>query len=239
MPLRDHFHAPWADTNPWEGFHSAWINTLVRHLNGPLLPSDYRAIPNVHLGPSVEADVSTWDSSASTPATGSGSGNPLLWAPPAATQTLEIESTPEETCEVRIVDDRISARLVAVIELVSPANKDRPEHRQTFVAKCSSLLRQGVHVLLIDVLTHRRANLHRELLQALGTASSQGADGELYAVSYRSERHSIPWHVSLWPFTLTVGGNLPTIPLWLNQNLPIPVDLEATYEETAQSLRIR
>jgi hypothetical protein len=35
---------------------------------------------------------------------------------------------------------------VAAIEIVSPANKDRPEHRRKFVAKCAALLQQGVSV---------------------------------------------------------------------------------------------
>jgi hypothetical protein len=34
MPLRDDFHPPWSAQNPWEGFHCAWVNTMVRHLNG-------------------------------------------------------------------------------------------------------------------------------------------------------------------------------------------------------------
>src|SRR5438552_3411340 len=49
MPLRDHFHIPWNEQNPWESFHSAWINTMVRHLNGNLLPEPYQAIPRVSL----------------------------------------------------------------------------------------------------------------------------------------------------------------------------------------------
>ena len=75
MPLRDHFHAPWADANPWEGFHSGWVNTMVRHLNTVLLPPEFRAIPNVHLGPTIEANVATWQASPppSQPATGIGS----------------------------------------------------------------------------------------------------------------------------------------------------------------------
>jgi hypothetical protein len=61
MPLRDHFHPPLRDSHHWEGFHSAWVNTLVRHLNLRQLPARYRAEPQVHLGTQVEVDVATFE----------------------------------------------------------------------------------------------------------------------------------------------------------------------------------
>jgi hypothetical protein len=239
MPLHDHFHAPWAEANPWEGFHSAWVNTMVRHLNGTLLPPEFRAIPNVHLGPTIEADASTWERSAeAAPSAAPSVTGAIPWAPPAV-QTLELGSEQEEICEVRVVDDRFNVRLTSVVELVTPANKDRPEARQAFVAKCASLLRQRIHLVIVDVVTHRRANLHRELLQALGVAGSSGNDGELYAVSYRSVRDASGWRLGLWPFALTVGEPLPTLPLWLTPDLAVRLDLEASYDETWRVLRIR
>jgi hypothetical protein len=36
---------------------------------------------------------------------------------------------------------------VAAIELVSPANKDRPEQRSQFTAQCAALLRQSVSLV--------------------------------------------------------------------------------------------
>ena len=44
--------------------------------------------------------------------------------------------------EVRVYDDDFGHRLVAAVEIVSPSNKDRPEHRRAFVAKCATLLRE-------------------------------------------------------------------------------------------------
>src|SRR5947209_18282189 len=90
MPLRDHFHPPWSEENPWEGFHSAWVNTMVRHLNGSLLPPNFRAFPQIHLGPFVETDVATLErlagSGAPSPAdAGSANGGvSALWSPPEA-----------------------------------------------------------------------------------------------------------------------------------------------------------
>ncbi len=88
MPLCDHFYAPWSEQNPWEGFHSAWVNTIVRHLNGSLLPAHYRAMPQVHLGPMIEADIAAYEAKLASLEDGEsvdegadGNGR-QLWSPP-------------------------------------------------------------------------------------------------------------------------------------------------------------
>ena len=72
--------------------------------------------------------------------------------------------------EVRIYDERRRRRLVAAIEIVSLANKDRPTHRQAFVAKCAGLLRERVSVVVVDPVTTRSHSLYGELLDLLGRA---------------------------------------------------------------------
>ena len=59
-------------------------------------------------------------------------------------------------------------RLVAAIEIISPANKDRPETRNRFATKCTALMLDEVAVILIDVVTTRRANLYADLLAQIG-----------------------------------------------------------------------
>src|ERR1700730_14671039 len=72
-----------------------------------------------------------------------------------------------DLCEVRVYEDLGGAQLRAVIELVSPANKDRPGSRRTFAAKCAGYLKQAVSVVIVDAATERTANLHADLLEAL------------------------------------------------------------------------
>ena len=43
--------------------------------------------------------------------------------------------------------------LVAVIELVSPGHKDRPEHRRAFAVKCAAYLQRAVGLVVIDTVT--------------------------------------------------------------------------------------
>jgi hypothetical protein len=244
MPLRDHFHMPWSEQNPWEGFHSAWVNTMVRHLNGGLLPRRYRALPQVHLGPFVETDVATYDEEPlSAPATeGAGEvvngGSTLAWSAPEAVQTLEIELPAQDVFEVRVFDDRRGMRLVATIELVSPRNKDRPESRQAFVTKCAAYLQDQVNVVVVDIVGSRRANLHRELMALLGKPGPDADEALLYSVAYRNRKAQSKWHLDFIPYRLSLGAVLPTVPLWLAPDREIPLDLEKSYEETCQVLRI-
>ena len=37
---------------------------------------------------------------------------------------------------------------------------------------------------------------------------------------------------------LALGRPLPTLPLWLADDLAVPLDLEASYEETCSALRL-
>jgi Protein of unknown function (DUF4058) len=205
MPLRDHFRPPWSEEHPWEGFHSAWVNTMVRHLNGSVLPPNFRAFPQIHLGPFLETDV---------------------------------EVPGQDIFEVRVVDTRPGMRLAAVVELVSPGNKDRPEERQAFAAKCASYLQEQVGVIILDIVSTRRANMHRELLQMLPVPPSETSIADLYCVSYRNRRNGNRWRLDTWPFALTIGSPLPTVPLWLAGVTAVPLDLESSYEKTCRVLRI-
>ena len=54
----------------------------------------------------------------------------------------------------------------------------------------------------------------------------------------RRAREGDAWHFRAWTHTLTVGQPLPTLPLWLADNLAVPLELEASYEETCRILRI-
>ena len=79
------------------------------------------------------------------------------------------------------------ARLVAAVELVSPANKDREAHRRAFAAKCAGYLAQGIALVVVDVVTTRHANLHAEVMRLLGRDTDAGlpAEADLYATAYR------------------------------------------------------
>ncbi len=144
-----------------------------------------------------------------------------------------------DTFEVQ-VRDAAQRRLVAAVELVSPANKDRPAHRRDFVIKCASYLRQHISVIVVDVVTERRDNLHEELMQLLGLPPSlaEAGDFPLYAAPYRLAGQAEEQRLELWPEELRVGAALPTLPLWVSEGEAVPLDLEASYVAASALLRL-
>jgi hypothetical protein len=150
----------------------------------------------------------------------------------------------QDEYEVRVYDTERDQRLVAAIELVSPANKDRPEHRRAFVAKCAALLQNQVSVTIVDIVTARAFNLYGELLELIGqTDPSLGAEPPpVYAVACRATKPGAkpggPWQLETWLQPLQIGQPLPTLPLWLADNFSVGLDLEESYEETCKVLRI-
>ena len=141
---------------------------------------------------------------------------------------------------MRVYDTKRGRRLVAAVEIVSPANKDRPEHRHAFVAKCLALLQNRVCVAIIDLVTTRNLNLYGELLERIGQTdpSLEPEPTSLYAVSCRPRRTGETWLLEGWVYPLRLGQPLPILPLWLTEDLAVPLDLEPSYEETCRILRI-
>ena len=235
MPLQDHFHPPLKTSRPWEGFHSSWAAIIAHQLNADLLPKSYVALAQVRRGTAVEIDVATVQEGNATvtmPTVGVWSAAEPTWTVPVVWEELR------DLFEVRILNVEGQPRLAAAVELVSPANKDRPAHRQSFAGKCAGYLRQGISVVIVDVVTERQDSLHRELVELLELNGSAPFDAPLYAVAYRTAEQGDTNRLEIWAETLAIGGMLPTLPLWLTPELAIPLDLETAYRETCRSLRI-
>src|SRR5438270_7412483 len=173
MPLRDHFRPPLDDRRHWEGFHATWPVMIVSLLRRKL-PRRYFAEPRVHSGSSAEIDVATFQNEGGSHlAADDGNDNgggiaTAVWAPPQPTLTVVTDLPAQDVYEVRVYDEKRHCRLVAAVEIVSPANKDRPEHRRAFVAKCAGLLGERVSVVIVDVVTTRTQNLYGQLLDLIG-----------------------------------------------------------------------
>jgi hypothetical protein len=246
MPLRDHFRPPLSNHRSWEGVHGGWPMVIVQHLV-PLLPAGFVAEPRVRLGAICEVDVGTFEDELAAPggaATGgSGGGTATLTEPALApTWTVEADLSQPDEYEVRVYDERDGGpRLVAAIEIVSPSNKYRPEARAAFAAKAAALLRRGVCVAVVDPVTARHFNLYAETLDRLGLADpAVGADPPAaYAATCRGRPAGRRTFLDTWFYPLAVGQPLPAVPLWLDAQAHLMVDLEASYEETCRTLLIR
>lgn len=252
MPLLDHFHSPLKDSIGWHSFHHTWCSLIAIDLNR-ILPDGYRAVPHVQYR--LEVDVAALEVTAPgkapkslreaatvsymTMAADQANGHPAqpAWQPPPPTHLIPF-SLLNESVEVLIHSSLTIPSLVGAVELVSESNKDRPAEREAFVTKCESYLRQGVGLVIVDIVTNRRANLHQELLARLGETTSPQGQSLLYTTAYRPFQQEEQITLAIWQTALALGEPLPTMPLWLRREVCAPLYLEATYLETCQALRM-
>jgi hypothetical protein len=203
------------------------------------------AEPRVHLGTFVEIDVGapeTADAPGFQPArtVDRGDAPALVWTAEEPVVAVETDPPEEYEYEVLVFDLNRERRLVAAIELVSPAYKDRPQSREVFVAKCAALLRKGIAVSLVDLVTIRRFNLYAQLMEFIEhpEPTMSLTEPTTYAAACRWVTLGSRARLEAWSHALVVGQPLPTLPLWLSENLNIPLDLEASYEQACHDLWI-
>lgn len=238
MPLLDHFRPPLSRTHPWRGFHGAWAAATARLLNAGVLPDGYYAVPFLDREGPIEIDVAALrESDPAVSSSGPDVARP--WTPAAPGLAVAVEWPAIDEARVEVFADDGDPRLAAAVELVSPRNKDRPRSREAFAAKCAGHLRRGCGVVVVDSVTTRRADLHADLLAALGADAGPSGPSALSAVSYRAVGRDEAGRLLAWPAAMELGRPLPTVPLWLGAELVVPLDLEASHAAACLDLRIR
>lgn len=242
MPVMDHCRPPVRAEAPWGEFHAMWISNLLRSLNRKWLPPGFTARPEKSVGAEVRIDVGV----VREPAAAFGpevDGPECLrdYLPGPADVTVPGTISPH----VRLLIRNASGRLVGAVELVSPGNKDRSAARDGFAARIQTYLQSQVALVVVDVVTLPRHNLHNrwvQLFAAEGTPELPEGDDCLYTVSYRPYVETVGTSedpkIDLRLGPLEVGTPLPTVPLFIDAELAVPIELESTYDETCIDLRI-
>jgi hypothetical protein len=224
-----------------------WPATMAQAL-APLLPDGYIVEPRAHLGSFYEIDVSAFEDYSEAESgmdfdsdAGEGGVATATWAPPVPTLSIETEFPEEYSYELLILNVERERELVAAVELVSPANKDRPSSRHLFVAKCLNLLQKGICVSIVDLVTISRFNLYVDLLD-LKRRRDPNFTGNLlptYAATCRTVQIGEKTRLDTWSYPLAVGHQLPTLPIWLTPKLPVALDLEESYESACRTFKIK
>jgi hypothetical protein len=229
MPVHDWMKV---DAGIFHDFHNAWVLELANVFNGGLLPAGYYALTEQHAGKFV-ADLLALHASAPNeslpPLPPDSGGLALAEAPPKVRRKLTSTGSLRRLRRTLAIRHVSGHRLIALIEMVSPANKDRAEHVQEFVGKAVSALENGIHLLLVDLFPP-------------GRHDSAGMHGAIWEC-FDSEPYELPAEE---PFTLasyaggsapevylehcTVGDALPDMPLLLCWDRYIQVPLETTYQ---------
>jgi hypothetical protein len=121
-------------------------------------------------------------------------------------------------------------QVVALIEVVSPSNKDRKQHVRDLAEKVVRSLEAGVHVLLLDLLPpgpHDPGGLHGAVWAYFDSAAYQPpGDSPLTLVSYVWDGAEPEAYIE----PIATGRPLPDRPLFLTAHRYVNVPLEATYQ---------
>jgi hypothetical protein len=233
MPLQDHFHPPLNLRRHWHAFHNSWATYLASDLNRRL-PGNFFAEANVQFH--VEIDVAAFQEGDNV-SVGVRELPDADWIPPDPAMSIPFALL-SPIVEIAIFGTAEGPVLAGAIELVSPANKDRPESRVAFLSKCQTYLQQGIGLVIVDVVTERLMNLHNELMTRLRATEGALLPDGLYAAAYRPVQVQDQDQLQIWKEPLALGQALPTLPLWLRNGPCLPVALEAAYERTRQEQRV-
>jgi hypothetical protein len=118
--------------------------------------------------------------------------------------------------------------VVAVIEIVSPGNKDSLQRFRQFTTKAHDLISQGVHLLIVDLFppsVRDPQGIHGAIWSEIQDDKFiLPADKQLTAVAYDA---TLPVIAYVEP--LAVGDALPDLPIFLDGQRYVPVPLESTY----------
>ncbi len=223
MPVHD-----WTRLQPgdFHHFHQIWISAIANALNGGLLPPEYMALAEQVTGRPIP-DVVTLQTR--TPRKDSG-GVAVATAPPTARVIAKFNRINYAKRANRIAIRHGRGTVVAIIEIVSPGNKDSPNAIRSFVEKAADILNQGVNLLVVDLFppTPRDPQgIHKAIWDEFGDEPFEALPGKpLTVASYIGGDLPVAYVESIG-----VGDPLPSLPIFLSDATYIPSPLEETYQQ--------
>lgn len=241
MPIHDWTRVT---AGTFHDFHSAWIAELRRALNSGLLPEGYYAqaeqaatqiIPDVITlqEPDGDAPVASGDEG--------GLGLAVAVVPPRVTVSDQItEATLIASRRRRLVIRHATGdRIIAVLEIVSPGNKEKRSALDAFVNKVMWVLDEGYHLLLVDPFppdSFDPTGMHGAVWERLGGAYAPPANKPLTLAAYAALGGGA---VNCYVEPTAVGTALIPMPLFLDPGHYINVPLEATYQSAYEGEPLR
>lgn len=227
------------DAGIYHDFHCGWIQRIKDSLNEGVLPEGFYALTEQH-GFAVQVDVLTLRDP-SIPRENGGSmftadvpgGTAVADAPPkVAVTSIGTKSSwyalKRRTVTIRHVSND---EVIALIEIVSPGNKDRTQSVDDFVRKCCNALAGGLHLLVVDLIPPNRHNpngMHAEIWSRFSDTPYTIADDKRLASSSYDATMPITSYVQ----PLAVGDEMPAMPLFLDGGYYVDLPLGTTYNNT-------
>ncbi len=229
MPIHDWTRV---EAGTFHDFHQGWTIEIRNTLNAGVLPPGYFAMADQRVaGPEPDVVALQLRPPANQPPTRAG-GTATIDRLPQVRQSASIAESTYARKANRIVVRHRLGRVVAMIEVISPGNKNIRHALAAFVAKVIEFLRNGIHVVLVDLFppTERDPDgIHRVIWSELTSEpfAARPADKPLAVASYDAGE---PLTAYVEP--LAVGDALPDAPLFLEPGYFVDLPLEATYQRS-------
>ncbi len=228
MPIHDWTQVP---SGLFHDFHQSWSIRIKDALNSGLLPPGVAALVEQRSGPR-EADMLAIEGRRSRPRPDFQTGGGLVTLAKPVTRFVHRSHRAVYTERAnRVLVKHHLGRIIAVIEIMSPGNKDSRTALSNFVDKSIDFICAGIHLLVVDLFppTPRDpSGIHNAIwdeLEAEQFTLPEGKDRTLVSYDAGAERTAYVEPVGL-------GDPLPDMPLFLSENLHVMVPLESTYQST-------
>lgn len=218
------------DAGIFHHFHLEWTAVLARALNAGLLPPDHYALAE-QITKAGEPDVLTLRGpTRQGPPLNSPSGIALADYPPRVQYRAKAEADLYAAKAKAIVVRHTSRhQVIAVMEILSPGNKDSEQRFQAFIYKAEQLLRAGIHLLVIDLFPPSRRDpegIHKAIWNEFSVDDFSLPDGRPLTLAAYIGGMSPEAFVE----PVAVGATLPPMPLFLTAESYVNVPLEETYQ---------
>jgi len=224
MPIHD-----WTQVSfgTFHNFHQGWTIALRDSLNAGRLPEGYFAMAEQVVG-RPEGDVVALDVESADEVPRSGDGIATAVRP----QTMFVLAAEEERYARKANQVAIHhglGQVVAIIEIVSPGNKNSRHALRAFVQKAVELIRQGVNLLVVDLFPpgpRDPQGIHSAIWDEITDQSIALPAGKpLTLAAYQC----LPTKTAFVE-PVAVGDPLPEMPLFLRGEWNVKTPLEETYQ---------
>jgi len=224
MPIHDWTRVR---SNRFHDFHQSWTIAIRNALNAGGLPPGYFAMVEQQTG-GPEPDVIALELPLS-PGPAAPGGVAIQTAPPKTRFVHRTESAKYARKANRITVRHPDGDVVAVIEIISPGNKDSQHAVRAFARKAVQLLQAGIHLLVVDLFPPGRRDpqgIHKVIWDRLHDDPFElPPDKPLTVAAYAVGTETVAYVEPV-----AVGDPLPEMPIFLTADQYVWCPLEATYQ---------
>jgi len=230
MPIHD-----WTDyqAGDFHHFHQFWTPLITNALNCGVLPRGYAAMVEQVTGRPIP-DVVTLGSREPLSEPG---GIAVEVAPPTARVIARFEKVAYTRRKNRVVIRHGRGKVVAIIEIVSPGNKDSRNAIRTFVEKAADILNQGINLFVVDLFPPTPRDPHglpKAILDEFGDEPFEVLPGKLLTVA-SFLAGDVP---TAYIESVGIGDPLPSLPIFLSEDYYVPAPLEETYNSAWEAFAV-